>query len=227
MSEKRPSLARQVAPAAILTAAGVAFVSLLDNPTGANKVALDGSGDAVAATTLASETNPATTTSPATTPAPEVATTLAPSPATTVLAPLQTTPASAQGRTDTTVAPTVPTVPPTAPTVPATAAPETTQPAASSGACDGDAVTSPTAMFRWGGIQLQVNFTKSNVICDVQVLQYPNDRSRSIAINTRALPVYNQEAVTANSASISALSGATDSWEAYTAALQAVIDSRP
>lgn len=224
MSEKRPSLARQVAPAAILTAAGVAFVSLLDNPTGTNNVALDGAGDAAAATTLAPEPTSATTAAPAPTPAPDVATTLAPSPATTVLAPLQTAPASAQGRTDTTVAPTVPTV---APTVPATAAPETTQPAASSGACDGDAVTSPTAMFRWGGIQLQVNFTKANVICDVQVLQYPNDRSRSIAINTRALPVYNQEAVAANSASISALSGATDSWEAYTAALQAVIDSRP
>jgi uncharacterized protein with FMN-binding domain len=38
--------------------------------------------------------------------------------------------------------------------------------------------------------------------------------------------VYNKEAVTANSASISAMSGATESWEAYTAALQAVLDSR-
>jgi len=37
---KRPSLIRQVAPAAVLTAAGVGFVSLLDNPTGTNTVSL-------------------------------------------------------------------------------------------------------------------------------------------------------------------------------------------
>jgi uncharacterized protein with FMN-binding domain len=96
----------------------------------------------------------------------------------------------------------------------------------SAGACDGAVVTSPTALFRWGGIQLQVNFTAANAICDVQVLQYPSDDRKSVSINQRALPVYNQEAVAANSAQISAVSGATDSWEAYTAALQAVIDSR-
>lgn len=192
MPEKRPSLLRQVAPAAVLTAAGVGFVSLLDNPTGTNFVSLDGAGEAAPATTLAPVAPAAETT---VAPAPEVATTLAPSPATTVVAP-QVAPS-----TD-------------APAVEAT------------GACDGDVVTSPTALFRWGGIQLQVNFTKTNVICDVQVLQYPNDRSKSIVINESALPVYNQEAVAANSATISAMSGATDSWEAYTAALQAVIDSR-
>ena len=168
---KRPSLIRQVAPAAVLTAAGVGFVSLLDNPTGTNTVSLGADGGAQTM--------------------PDVATTLAPSPATTVVTP-----------------------PIQAPTVDA------------AGACDGDLVTSPTALFRWGSIQLQVHFTKTNAICDVEVLQYPNDRSKSISINERALPVYNQEAVAANSARISAMSGATDSWEAYTAALQAVIDSR-
>jgi uncharacterized protein with FMN-binding domain len=95
------------------------------------------------------------------------------------------------------------------------------------GACDGDLVTSPTALFRWGGIQLQVHFTKTNAICGVGVLQYPSDDRRSVSINQRALPTYNAGAVAANSAQISAVSGATDTWEAYTAALQAVIDSRP
>ncbi len=190
MSDRKPSLARQVAPAAILTAAGVAFVSLLDNPTGTNFVSLDGVGEAAAATTTAPTPTPTTIA-----PAPAVATTLAPSPLTTV--------------------------------VPSTVVPSSDAPVVeSTGACDGAVVTSPTALFRWGGIQLQVNFTAANAICDVQVLQYPSDDRKSVSINQRALPVYNQEAVAANSAQISAMSGATDSWEAYTAALQAVIDSR-
>lgn len=183
--QHKPSLLRQVAPAAILTAAGVAFVSMLDNPTGTNTVSLDNAAAEDQATPVAPTT---------VTPTSEV------EQVTTTLAPLPTT----------TVAP----APTDAPVVEST------------GACDGDLVTSPTALFRWGGIQLQVRFTRANAICDVEVLQYPNDRSKSIAINERALPVYNSEAVSANSARISAVSGATDSWEAYTAALQAVIDSR-
>lgn len=189
---RKPSLMRQVAPAAVLTAAGVGFVSLLDNPTGTNTVSLD-AGATESTVVEATTTLPQTTVPVEATvaPLPEVTTTLAPLPSTTVA-----------------------TAPAESPAV------------GSTGACDGDLVTSPTAMFRWGGIQLQVHFTKSNVICDVEVLQYPNDRQKSIFINERALPTYNAEAIQANSAQISAMSGATDSWEAYTAALQAVIDSR-
>lgn len=196
MSDRKPSLARQVAPAAILTAAGVAFVSLLDNPTGTNFVSLDGVGDAAVASTTAPAPTATPTATPTTiAPTPAVTTTLAPSPATSV--------------------------------VPSTVVPSSDAPVVeSTGACDGAVVTSPTALFRWGGIQLQVNFTAANAICDVQVLEYPSDDRKSVSINQRALPVYNQEAVAANSAQISAMSGATDSWEAYTAALQAVIDSR-
>lgn len=188
--QHKPSLLRQVAPAAILTAAGVAFVSMLDNPTGTNTVSLDNAAAEDQATPVAPTTVAPTTVTP-TSDVEQVTTTLAPLPTTTV----------APAPTD-------------APVVEST------------GACDGDLVTSPTALFRWGGIQLQVRFTRANAICDVEVLQYPNDRSKSIAINERALPVYNSEAVSVNSARISAVSGATDSWEAYTAALQAVIDSR-
>lgn len=190
-NDQRPSLIRQIAPAAVLTAAGVAFVSLLDNPTGTNTVSLDLGEAAGQSTTV--PLPPTTLATPETTlaPVPEVTTTLAPSPETSVLVPQAEAPALD-----------------------------------AAGSCDGDLVTSPTALFRWGGIQLQVHFTRTNAICDVEVLQYPNDRSKSIVINENALPTYNAEAVAANSAQISAVSGATDSWEAYTAALQAVIDSR-
>ncbi|MFM7744789.1 MAG: FMN-binding protein [Actinomycetota bacterium] len=190
-NDQRPSLIRQIAPAAVLTAAGVAFVSLLDNPTGTNTVSLDLGEAAGQSTTV--PLPPTTLATPETTlaPAPEVTTTLAPTPATSVVVPQTESPA-----------------------------------VDAAGSCDGDLVTSPTALFRWGEIQLQVHFTRTNAICDVEVLQYPNDRSKSIVINENALPTYNAEAVAANSAQISAVSGATDSWEAYTAALQAVIDSR-
>ena len=222
MADKQnPSLLRQVAPAAILTATGVAFVSLLDNPTGTNKVSLD-SGALAATTTVAPDgvvAGEQTTVAPA----PDVTTTLAPSPASSVVDGSVNAQGSADGATPATAA-TVAPVPETA--APATAAPATQAPAASATGCDGDVVTSPTAMFRWGGIQLQVSFSKANAICDVTVLQYPNDRGKSIYINQNALPTYNKEAVAANSASISAVSGATESWQAYTAALQAVLDSR-
>lgn len=190
-NDQRPSLIRQIAPAAVLTAAGVAFVSLLDNPTGTNSVSLD--LDTAAGQSTNVPMPPTTVTAPDATiaPVPEMTTTLAPSPTTDVVTPQSESPS-----------------------VDAT------------GACDGDMVTSPTALFRWGGIQLQVHFTKTNAICEVAVLEYPSDDRKSISINQRALPTYNAEAVAANSARISAVSGATDTWEAYTAALQAVIDSR-
>jgi uncharacterized protein with FMN-binding domain len=96
-----------------------------------------------------------------------------------------------------------------------------------SGTCDGDVVTGPTAVFKWGGLQLQASFTKKNVLCNVTVLKYPNEDDKSLTINQSALPVYNQEAIEAGSAQIAVVSGATDSWRAYTAGLQAILDAHP
>ncbi|MFM7093518.1 MAG: hypothetical protein ACKOYL_03035, partial [Actinomycetota bacterium] len=176
-NDQRPSLIRQIAPAAVLTAAGVAFVSLLDNPTGTNTVSLDVGDANGTATTVPLPSTALETPETTLAPVPEVTTTLAPSPATSVLVPQTEAPAPY-----------------------------------AAGACDGDLVTSPTALFRWGGIQLQVHFTRTNAICDVEVLQYPSDDRKSVSINQRALPTYNAEAIAANSAQISAVSGATDSW---------------
>lgn len=122
---------------------------------------------------------------------------------------------------DTTLAPTPTPITPVAPTTAtqATAPPIDNQ-------CDGDVIASPSANFRFGVIQLQTTFTKSNMLCNVTVLQYPNDRQTSIAINNYALPIYDQEAAQSHSAKIRAVSGATYSWQAYVAALQAVLDSR-
>ena len=96
-----------------------------------------------------------------------------------------------------------------------------------SGTCDGDVVTGPTAVFKWGSLQLQASFTKKNVLCNVTILNYPNEDDQSLGINQSALPVYNQEAIEAGSAQIAVVSGATDSWRAYTAGLQAILDAHP
>ena len=95
------------------------------------------------------------------------------------------------------------------------------------GTCDGDVVTGPTAVFKWGSLQLQASFTKKNVLCNVTILNYPNEDDKSLSINQSALPVYNQEAVEAGNAQIAVVSGATDSWRAYTAGLQAILDAHP
>ena len=95
------------------------------------------------------------------------------------------------------------------------------------GTCDGDVVTGPTAVFKWGSLQLQASFTKKNVLCNVTILNYPNEDDKSLGINQSALPVYNQEAIEAGSAQIAVVSGATDSWRAYTAGLQAILDAHP
>lgn len=98
---------------------------------------------------------------------------------------------------------------------------------AGSGTCDGDVVTGPTAVFKWGSLQLQATFTKKNVLCNVTILNYPNEDDKSLSINQSTLPVYNQEAIEAGSAQIAVVSGATDSWRAYTAGLQAILDAHP
>ena len=110
---------------------------------------------------------------------------------------------------------------------PATAAPATAAPVVDTTSCTGDVVKSPPANFRWGTIQLQTTFTPGNVLCDIQVLQYPSDRGTSISINQYALPIYVQESLASHSANVRAISGATLSWRAYSSALQAVLDARP
>ena len=108
-----------------------------------------------------------------------------------------------------------------------TLAPSPVIPVEGSGTCDGDVVTGPTAVFKWGSLQLQASFTKKNVLCNVTILNYPNEDDKSLGINQSALPVYNQEAIEAGSAQIAVVSGATDSWRAYTAGLQAILDAHP
>jgi len=52
-------------------------------------------------------------------------------------------------------------------------------------------------------------------IVDVQALQTPNSHAKSVQINNRAVPILRQEVLTAQSAQIDTVSGATATSQAY------------
>src|SRR5581483_632873 len=61
-------------------------------------------------------------------------------------------------------------------------------------------------------------------ISDIVFLQYPNDRGTSREINSQAMPLLKQEAITAKSARVDIVSGATQSSGAFQQSLQSALD---
>lgn len=88
---------------------------------------------------------------------------------------------------------------------------------------------------RWGPIQVAIVIRKTTTVAangkkkvtrkmtGITVLTYPSHSSRSKRINDEALPILKQEALSAQSASINAVSGATDSSYAFAESLNAAI----
>ncbi len=74
----------------------------------------------------------------------------------------------------------------------------------------------------YGTIQVQA-LISGGKITDVRFLQYPNDRTRSIAVNTLAMPSLRQEAIQAQSADVNIVSGATDSSNAFIQSLASAL----
>ncbi len=79
---------------------------------------------------------------------------------------------------------------------------------------------------RFGPVQVRVSFANGR-ITESQAVQTPNDRRRSVMINQYATPILRQETLSAQSANIDLVSGATVTSEAYTQSLQAAIDKAP
>ena len=67
---------------------------------------------------------------------------------------------------------------------------------------------------QWGYIQVKAIISNGK-ITDVQFLQYPNERNRSIMINNYADPQLTSEAITAQSANVDIVTGATDTSQAF------------
>ncbi|MBT2233061.1 FMN-binding protein [Nonomuraea sp. NEAU-A123] len=100
----------------------------------------------------------------------------------------------------------------------ATPAPTSAQQSAATKTVDGDAADT-----RWGPVQVQISVTGGK-ISSVQVLQAPNENRRDIEINNTALPILQEETMSAQSAQIDSVSGATYTSDGYIQSLQSAID---
>lgn len=113
------------------------------------------------------------------------------------------------------------------PTPRATTAPPaaTAAPAVGSGgaALANGTVTGPVVQTRFGPVQVQVTIAGGK-ITDVTALQLPNDRQRSAEISGIVEPMLRSEALTAQSAQIDLISGATYTSDAYAQSLQSALD---
>jgi len=74
----------------------------------------------------------------------------------------------------------------------------------------------------YGNIQVQV-IISGGKITNIVFLQYPNDRPTSKMINAQADPMLSQEAIQAQSANVSGVSGATASSGAFIQSLQSAL----
>ncbi|MCU1355683.1 MAG: hypothetical protein JWM89_1101 [Acidimicrobiales bacterium] len=77
---------------------------------------------------------------------------------------------------------------------------------------------------RYGPVKVQITISGGQ-LTDVQELEVPSDRQRSVEINSQAGPILRSEALTAQSASLDQVSGATITWGAYEQSLQAALDA--
>lgn len=62
-------------------------------------------------------------------------------------------------------------------------------------------------------------------LTEVRFLQYPNDRSTSVQINSQAMPYLQQEAIKAQSAKVDIVSGATYTSQAFIQSLKIALNS--
>lgn len=74
----------------------------------------------------------------------------------------------------------------------------------------------------YGIVQVQA-VIKGGAIADVQFLRYPNDRRTSQYINEQAMPLLKEEAIQAQSADVSGVSGASDTSAAFRESLGAAL----
>lgn len=74
--------------------------------------------------------------------------------------------------------------------------------------------TGSIADAQWGNVQVQV-VIQSGKMANITFLQYPNERSRSVFINSYADPRLISEAIQAQNSTVDAVTGATDSSDAF------------
>ena len=84
-------------------------------------------------------------------------------------------------------------------------------------------VTGSVASTRWGAVQVSITVTDGKITA-VDVPQYPTGNGKDRQINASALPILTKETLSAQSADIDMVSGATVTSEGYVQSLQSAID---
>lgn len=82
--------------------------------------------------------------------------------------------------------------------------------------------TGDSADAYYGNVQVKVAI-QGGQIADVQFLDYPQDRNTSVRINARAMSALRQEAITAQSAPVDIVSGATETTGAFNQSLASAL----
>ena len=122
--------------------------------------------------------------------------------------------------------PVAPTLPPQAGSQGASITPLPTQaanpPVQQQGKYKNGTYTGSVADAYYGSVQVQVTITSGSITA-VTFLQYPNDRSTSIYINSQAMPYLQQETIAAQSAQVDIVSGATYTSQAFQQSLASAL----
>lgn len=119
-------------------------------------------------------------------------------------------------------------VPSTTATTPPTTAKSSTQPsttttAKASGALADGSFTGISSMTRWGPVQVKITVSGGKITA-VDLPSYPSNDNRSVAINRNAVPLLVQSTLTAQSANVNSVSGATYTSASYKISLQSALD---
>jgi uncharacterized protein with FMN-binding domain len=121
---------------------------------------------------------------------------------------------------DETIAPNLPAPSPVAPAM--TASTPATPAKKPAGLYADGSYTGATADAYYGTVQVQVTVAGGK-ISNVAFLQYPHDRSNSVVVNDQAMPYLIQEAIAAQSAQVSGVSGATFTSQAFAQSLASAL----
>jgi uncharacterized protein with FMN-binding domain len=113
---------------------------------------------------------------------------------------------------------------PTAAPSPSSTATPSPSASSSGGSSSSKTSSGSVAQTRWGPVQVSITVSGGR-ITDVAVPTYPNNNGRDAEINAYALPVLRQETLSAQSAQIDTVSGATVTSDGYIASLQAALDA--
>jgi uncharacterized protein with FMN-binding domain len=82
-------------------------------------------------------------------------------------------------------------------------------------------ISGPAVNMRWGGVRVVI-YVQGKRVVDVKAA-YPTERARSAQINQHAIPILRSEVLKAQSANIHAVSGATNTTDAYKKSLASAL----